>query len=202
MIRRGLASALAPARALTMALACASCSAPATCDMEQFPRDEQSLETEERSGSLRLSEAHEAQTLNFRATLGELPELWPNDDMVRGSLPFELGLRYESEPFGGDGRTEMPRLSVLIAKLGAGTPSWPATSNYPGSALQFGSRLFEDCAFGSTHCEAAFSVTIQRLDGAPYPPINVSWRTSAEAQVSVCHALATDARLTLELAEP
>jgi len=194
-------SELAPAFVSAFALACASCSAPATCDVEQFASGAPALETEGQSGSVRFSAVNESLTLRFRATLGNLPELWPNDSMVIAGLPFELSFRYEREPFGADGRTEMPRLSVAVAEPGGGG-FIVQTMSYPGpTPLRLGPSLFQDCAFGSRQCETRLSVTIQRLDGAPFPPIDVSWRASAQAQIHVCKALATDPELTLELAE-
>ena len=203
---RELASAFATASALAcasaFALACVSCSAPASCDVEQFASGVPALETEEQSGSVRFTTAKESLTLRFRASLSDLPELWPNDSMVISELPFELSFRYEREPFGADGETEMPRLSVAVPER-AGEGFTAQTTSYPGpTPLRLAPSLFKDCAFGSRHCQTSLTVIIQRMDGAPFPPIAVNWRASARAQVNACKALGTDPELTLELAEP
>ena len=208
MIRSELApafvSAFALAWASAFALACASCSAPATCDVEQFASGAPALETEGQSGSVRFSAVNESLTLRFRATLGNLPELWPNDSMVIAGLPFELSFRYEREPFGADGRTEMPRLSVAVAEPGGGGGGFIVqTMSYPGpTPLRLGPSLFQDCAFGSQTCQTVFPVRIERSAGAPFPPVRVSWRASVNARINVCSALASHTRATLEVETP
>ena len=211
MRRSGLASAsasIAPALALTIAsasmLACASCSAPATCDAQANSYEAQLVESEEQSGSLLLSEASVSQTLRFRATLRDLPELWSSFDTVQNSaLPLDLSVLYESEPFGGDGHTEMPRLSVTLSEPAFGNSTASTTSNYPGpTPVRFTPGLFGDCAFGSRTCQTTISVHINRLDGAPFPPVRVNFRATVSAHINVCSVLSTNTRATLEVEAP
>ena len=193
---------LAPlvARSALSALICAACSPSATCDAQQSAYDSPAIESDARSGTLHLGEANENQSLHFRATLSDLPELRSGDGLVAGGLPLELSLRYEHEPFGGDGRTEMPRLSVsFIGRDPIEATSTP-TSRYPGpQPFTFSPSLFEDCAIGARECETALTINVERLDGAPYPPVTVSWLAAVSARVPTCSVLTRDTRAALEI---
>jgi hypothetical protein len=204
MMRRPIACELASALALALALGCGSCSAPARCDAQQTASEAPLVESEKRTASLLLSGANESQTLHFRARLSDLPELWSGDQIVQGgALPFELNLRYESEPFAGDGHTEMPRLMVTFTGPAFNGSAAPATSKYPGpEPSRYSPSLFDDCAFGSRQCETALAVQIKRLEGAPFPPVRVDWHANASAQIVVCSELATGTRLSLEVETP
>ena len=214
-MRSGLALALA----LASALASSSCSAPASCNAQQGTADSPSVESEEIFGSLLLSAADDGQTLRFRATLSDLPELLTSDGarvgssvpdaavqggaVQSGALSLELGLRYENEPFGGDGRTEMPRLALTFSDDAGGSSTAPATSNYPGpTPSNFLPGLFEACVLGARHCETTLDVRIQRLDGAPFPPLRVSFGATAKARLSACSVLTRETHATLEVEAP
>jgi hypothetical protein len=120
-----------------------------------------------------------------------------------GALSLELGLRYENEPFGGDGRTEMPRLALTFSDDAGGSSTAPATSNYPGpTPSNFLPGLFEACVLGARHCETTLDVRIQRLDGAPFPPLRVSFGATAKARLSACSVLTRETRATLEVEAP
>ncbi|HYQ26858.1 MAG TPA: hypothetical protein VER04_06555 [Polyangiaceae bacterium] len=198
----GLAWALAPLPALTFGLACVSCSAPATCDAQALTQV--AVESEVLSGSFLLSEASKSQTLRFRASLLDVPELWTSFEAVEYStLPLELGVLYEREPFGGDGHTEMPPLLVSFGEPAAGGSGLQGTGSYPGPMPDhFSAGLFQDCAFGSQTCQTVFPVRIERSAGAPFPPVRVSWRASVNARINVCSALASHTRATLEVETP
>jgi len=158
---------------------------------------------------LLLSKANEQQTLHFRATLSGLaegassagPSAW-QAKLIEASMPLELSLQYESEPFGQDGHTEMPRLTLSSTKQGFEPLKAPPTDGYPAVPIQFGSELFQDCARGSSRCETALDALIERLDGAPFPPVSVTWRATAHAQLGVCTTLNNQARVELEAEAP
>jgi len=202
MMRRTLASAAA----LSMVLACASCSAPAKCNAQPDASQPRLVESDERADSLLLTDANESQVLLFRATLSGLPVLWPNEEAVQGAARLGLELRYESEPLGGDGHTEMPRLVLALGTRGTPTPTTPTqltTSKYPGpEPILLSAPVFEDCALGSSQCQTSFGVFIQRVDGVPFPPLRVSTRVTADANLNTCSALSNEARVTLEVETP
>ncbi len=189
--------------ALTLALASAACSPSATCDTQQT-YESPLLESEPLSGSFSLSAANEAQTLRFSATLSGLPELWSNSDRaVIGDLRLSLELRYDREPLGFDGRTEMPRLFVTDDAHAPSAGIEPNTSKFPGPApLVFGSALFVDCQRGARQCESRVALRVQRLDGAPFPPLTVTWSAGGSAQLAACRALTRESQLTLEVEAP
>jgi len=180
-------AALALVLAVAFALACAACGPSTTCDARNA-YDSPLLETQQRTGSTLLSEKHETQTLNFRATLSDLPEQWSKDGLVQmGALRLDLGLRYETEPIGGDGHTEMPRLALTFVEPTAADSSTITTSNYPGpTPLFYSPSLFDDCPSGAQDCESTRPVRAERLDGAPFPPVLVTWRASATVRVPSC----------------
>src|SRR6188768_3459620 len=192
-------SELALSCAIAWALSCAACSAPATCDAQPYGADERRLVSDERADELLLSEANESQTLHFRATLSGLPELWPSEGGVQGgALSLRLGMSYENEPFGGDGHTEMPQLAVTVSEPAGSASSPTSTPKYPGPLpSSVTAALFADCAFGARQCETLRDIRIRRIDGAPFPPVRVSWRATADATIGVCRALSPAPELTL-----
>jgi hypothetical protein len=189
-----------PVFALVFTLAGTACSAAATCDARQNAYDAPLIETEARTGSILLSEQNDSQTVNFRATLSDLPEQWSSDGLVQiGGLQLDLSLRYESEPIGGDGHTEMPRLALTFKEPAAIDSSTVTTSNYPGpTPFLYSPSLFEDCTPGARQCESTRPVRIERLDGAPFPPVRVSFRATANARIPTCEKTSS-ARATLDV---
>jgi len=189
---------LGPVCALACALICTACGTPATCDTRQNAYDAPLIETDEQTGSILLSEQNDSKTLNFKATLNDLPEQWSGEGLLQiGGLQLDLSLRFESEPSGGDGRTEMPRLALTFEEPAASDSSTVTTSNYPGpTPFLYSPSLFEDCRSGAQQCESTRPVRIERLDGAPFPPVRVSFRASANARIPSCDKTST-ARVTL-----
>lgn len=180
-------------------VACSNCSAPRACDESALFYDNEGtrLASAFSQGTLRLSDAGETAELRFRGSLAGLPELWPGDSAILfGSAELELSLTYESEPHGSDGRTEMPSVGVTFVPGGPRTSEPLQTPRFPdaqGSA--FSSSFFETCSddgagncclYGAPECSLSLRVILTRIDGAPFPPVAVEWRASAQANVSTC----------------
>jgi hypothetical protein len=157
-----------------------------------------SLSSTVTAGSRVLSQGGEAETVRFDATLRGLPELWQGDSAILGSLlRASVSLRYESAPFGADGRTEMPEVRVRLDPFaGAGiatdelTPRFPEAAGYDFAVQLFPTCLNEGdlgcCPFGSQECTAPTTVQFERVDGSPYPPIVVEYSIAADAHVTTC----------------
>jgi hypothetical protein len=91
---------------------------------------------------------------------------------------------------GGDGNTQMPRVRVSLDQQQS-----TVTSSFTSGIEGTDTRVFDDCnlldaayccAFGSEECHARIQVTIQRLDGAPFPPVQVKWSAGATATTDSC----------------
>jgi len=181
------------------------------------------LSSEPYEDSVLLSDAGEFTTTAFLATLSGLPELWPSESVVQGSgASLRLALAYESEPRGSDGLTEMPRVEVSVA-FGSDAPrAVLQTVTYPRAETSGGFPLFTPCSstvdstwldhratnssgaccpYGARECEAPFTVSLRRVDGAPFPPLVVEWGLSVSAQVDRCPG-ASDPELSFEGASP
>jgi hypothetical protein len=144
-------------------------------------------------GSGRLSDAGESLHLNFRATLSDLPELWDSNTLGTAEVHFTVALNYEAAPFGGDGKTEMPRFDVAFVPESSvwSSTTWPTHQN-PVRRIQ---RLFRPCLsvddeyccrFGVRECSLPVGVRVERMDGDPYPPVAVTWQIGAGASVKSC----------------
>jgi hypothetical protein len=126
-----------------------------------------------------------------------LPELWQAESAILdGALSLKLELAYEDEPIGGDGHTEMPRVRATFAINPSEYEDWAQTDPFPQNpAGLFGVSLFETCLFegdpfcceyGSRECELPVEIELERLDGAPFPPLVVDAAVRATASVSTC----------------
>jgi hypothetical protein len=202
-------------RGLLLALlaACSACSAHAECDARDDGYNGKVVASDALTGSVVLSQSGQTETFSFASTVSGLPELWPSNSAIsNGRFGIGLTLRYAIDPIGGDGATQMPRLSVAFNTpplLFEQTP--PATTQFPGpAASSFESRLFDTCLsaddghccpFGAQQCTEQVRVTITRLDGAPFPPLTVNWSAGADAQISSCPAENDKPSLVL-LSEP
>ncbi len=185
--------------ALLLLLACPACTAPAACEESADPYEKQgiALSSAASAGTALLRASGEVLELVFRGTLRGLPELWQGDSAVlTGNALLSLSLSYESEPFGSDGRTEMPRVEARFAPRDLGKTDIDRTPSYPtAEGSTFSSSLFETCdrdvgetccTYGEPDCSVRLGVTLERLDGAPFPPLVVDWSVKAQATVSTC----------------
>lgn len=170
------------------------CSAPVACEQDGVVEDSVRLSSEPFSGSTVLEDTGSVELLDFRAELEGLPELW-SDLVIVGSTSVSLRLAYQNEPTGSDGKTEMPRVRVSIQpnEMGAvpeETPSFPTAEGSSFSAQLFAicesGRETECCPYGAQACSLPVTVSMERLDGAPFPPIVVSWQVAARAVVATC----------------
>ncbi len=175
---------------LGLALASSACGSAPTCEDYAGKR----LVTPSTSGTATLSAAGESSTRRLRVTLRGLPELWDSASPLREALLTTSVLeRYaEGEP-GGDGLTQMPR---ILTSFGTEPPvDSSARPYYPGSApTLLGNALFDCsrdpegpcCKYGATECEVVRTLFVTRTEGQPFPPVTVSWETSASVVVGQC----------------
>jgi hypothetical protein len=158
-----------------------------------------------------LSDAGDNARISVRAELSGLPELWQSESAIAdGALSLRLGLGYEGDPVGGDGRTEMPRVRATFGLDPLKDPHWAQTEPFTSSpAGPFGLSIFETCLnqgdrycceYGARECSLLIEVELERLDGAPLPPLAVEASIEATASVSSC-PLGGAPTLTLEREE-
>jgi len=191
--------------AAAIAFAAAGCSAP-VCQESLAP----SLTSERLEDSLQATGAGEAKEWRLKATLRDLPKLWAASGAIQdGSLSILASVAYQSAPFGGDGATEMPNVRVTFDGHGPGGGQADQTSKFPGpAAARFTLRLFETCnldgqerccRFGETECSLPVTLRLERLQGAPFPPIVVDFSAEASASVSSCPIPGPSSQLSLEV---
>lgn len=143
-----------------------------------------------------LSAAGDALEIPFRITLNGLPETWKEWPILSAELGVQVTERYTTGEPGGDGLTEMPRIVSLFDDQ---TPEVPRSSPYtsfPGPNPQAqGAPIFSSCEFdpdgaccnwNTTSCSVAGTLFVMRIDGAPFPPVDVSIETSAHARLKLC----------------
>ena len=173
------------------ALVSSACSAPTACGADASTLHPTGVKSSPLSGSVLLSNAGESAIFGLDVTLAGLPTLWPAYSAIKDAgVGVSVKLAYTTPPLGGDGNTQMPRLRVRLDQQ-PGTTTSSFTSGFEGT----NSTVFENCgllgaehccAFGSKECQAHLQVTIQRLDGAPFPPVQATWTAGAGATISSC----------------
>jgi hypothetical protein len=194
-----------PGLAATLALVAAGCSAP-VCREQLAP----ALLSEQLEDSLRATSAGEEQEWRLRATLRDLPALWPAGGAIQdGRLSVSVSLAYQSDPVGGDGATEMPNVRVTFDGHAPVDGQTDQTSTFPGpTASLFTQTLFQTCNadgqercchFGETQCSLPVTLRLERLQGAPFPPIVVAFSAQASATVSSCPIPGPSSKLSLEV---
>lgn len=183
-----------------VALACASmvcgCSAPAACHEER--RSEQPNLEQRLSASEQLDETSAPIRRALELKLSNLPVLWQGSDNVfDGYVALNLTTEYVGEPQGNDGKTQMPQVTAQLSLDGAAQDVTASTSSFPfGSSESQRLRLFEGCddegsepgccPYGSRECAVPLSLSVERLDGAPFPAVNVGWTVQAAANATSC----------------
>jgi hypothetical protein len=190
------------------ALALEGCVAPELCPQGAYA---ESLESEALAGAAEFTNAGEADSVRLRATLRGLSELWPAEYRLGGALLVKLNVTYVDPVDTGGAATEMPRFSVALgtdaspSSRAETTPSFP-----PATGTALGLSLFQECwdgetldccEYGATECSASVLLEYERLDGAPFPPVELAWEATASANFGAC-PLSENAELLLEVEEP
>jgi len=179
--------------ALVTALA-AGCSAPPACH-----RDDVAFRAEAPPESAVLTARGQSLLRAFEATVDGLPELWSEDGAIpNAAVLVELSVRYEdSSPFAGT-NTEMPRVQLTLSPRDDGQAETTTTPNFPFTPTQsttLGARAFPDCfgqqqaaccPFGARSCATAVAMKLERLDGPPFPAVQLDWKVSLTATVDRC----------------
>ncbi|MEO6601244.1 MAG: hypothetical protein ABIQ16_15300 [Polyangiaceae bacterium] len=179
-----------------------ACSAPSACPAYSSSYDNLRYSSPV-TGTTELSRAGETNAFALKARFDHLPQLWPSNGAISAAqLSLGVSARYESDPQGGDGKTQMPRFSATVDGIPTGT-----TGSFPGPnsgvfSIEFRAECTTDsevdcCPFGATECERILRVVLTRIDGEPFPPVRLSWSAGASAQLSACPGSASDASLTL-----
>ncbi len=179
--------------------ACSACTAREACEDRADPYQPEgtTLSSSAFEGSALLGAAGERTELTFRGSLRGLPELWQGDSAIlSGAALLSLSLAYESPPFGGDGVTEMPRVEARFTPPDSSKVEADRTPAFPSAeGSDFSSSFFETCSgdsgvnccvYGARECSVLLGVTLERVDGTPFPPVVVDWNISASALVSTC----------------
>lgn len=196
------------------ALACgwlaSGCSAPAACTYDGWiasPNLGQRL-----SAAESFDQTSAPVTRALELTLSDLPELWQGSKNVFGSsVSLSITTEYAGEPKGNDGKTQMPRVAASLALAGTDRQAATTTPTFAfGAADSQELRLFENCAddsnepgccaWGSRECSVPLTLSVARLDGAPFPPIAVAWSVKATASATSC-PLEKEVQVQLTLSE-
>jgi hypothetical protein len=195
------------ARALWLLAAATACD-PQVCDDDDRTSDAALHSVAQ--GSARVSGAGEDLTLRFLATLSGLPELWSAETIREGSVELRVDLSYQSAPVGGDGTTEMPSFDIDFDPPDQDS-YWPrSTGPMPRNPYLTRRQLFEPCLvdddayccrFGDPECALPVTIRIERVQGAPFPPVVVDWQASVSTRVNSCPE-PNRAELTFEQEEP
>lgn len=189
---------------------CFGCVAPEVCaDRAGY----ESLPGSTLSGEQTFTEAGEAGSVFFRATLRGLSELWPAEHAVPSAgVSVTLRLAYADESETSGVATQMPRFGVNLGRAASPetsyahtTPAFPPSTGVQYHLPLFGECLEPDdlncCEYGSTECSLDVALRYQRQDGAPFPPVVLRWEASGSAMVDTC-PLAENAELVLEEQAP
>lgn len=179
--------------AATTAMLGSACSAREACNEDYIG---ETLTRGPSTGSAALDAAGSRSSARFRATLSGLPVLWQSTSALLWST-LELRLRQSYAEREAAGRVEMPRVSVaILAARGLALREPLETSLYPpAEGSVFTASLFDPCGFGggadcceygASECSIEWTVAFERLDGEPYPPMELSWELDIAAAVSNC----------------
>jgi hypothetical protein len=186
------------------------CSAPEACVDEGWTRAP-NLVAEPLTGVAHLDATKQTLQQALELRLTGLPELWQgSDNILGGSVTVSITTEYTTEPKGNDGKTEMPRVAATLSLEQSQQTVTASTSAFPsGSSDSSELRLFESCddedpgpgccAYGVRECSVPLGLAVDRLDGAPFPAVTVSWTAQAAANVTSCPLeQPTRVELTLE----
>jgi hypothetical protein len=183
------------------------CSAPAACTYDGW-RERPNLQ-QSASGTKDFDQTSSAETQALELKLTGLPELWQGSQNVFGStVALRITTEYVGEPKGNDGNTQMPRVTARLSLDGTKRTVTASTSSFAmGSAESVELRLFENCdeesnepgccAWGSRECVVPLTLSAERLDGAPFPPVRVAWSVEATASATACPLEKEQVQLTL-----
>jgi len=188
------------------------CSAPAACSEERWLATP-NLESKAVTGSLTLAPSDGAARRSFELVLSNLPELWQGSDNVfDGGVTFAISTEYPSDPIGNDGKTQMPRVAATLAVDDTELSQSVTSAEFPNGSVE-GPELplfFNGCdseghgpgccAYGMPECALSLSMSLKRLDAAPFPAVTVSWSAQAHANVTSC-PLSDHAQVEIALTE-
>lgn len=167
-------------------LAVAGCSPSEVCSRDESPT---SLESASFEGARVFANAGEREEIDLELTLDGLPELWsPEGAVESGRLSVTLAFAYDGVPV--DGTTEVPSIRISFEHAEGSGASTPYASGLRIDGSTFSTCASSEargcCEFGSASCTIRDRVTIERLQGTPYPPLDVSWELGASASINDC----------------
>ncbi len=179
------------------ALLVSACNAPEACETRTNGGFVPAVSATPSTSTTTLSGSGETLSTRWRARLSNLPTLWQDDtNIVGGSVSFNVTIAYQGTPRGGDGKTQMPRVSVQLglrdtdASVGASTSEFQDAGGVGESLDTFTTCQVENqqdcCKYGERECSIPLLFTLRRLDGSPFPMVDVTTTLSAEAEVSRC----------------
>lgn len=172
------------------------CNAPAACETQVNGGVTPNTSAEPLIITTTLTQSGETFSKRARARLGNLPELWQDDtNILGGSLSLSLVAVYQAAPQGDDGKTQMPRVSAELglgetqSSLDISTNEFQA-GNVSGNLDGFRTCHTDDeqdcCKYGARECSFPLRLSVRRLDGAPFPPVDVTVTLGADAEVTRC----------------
>ena len=201
-------------RAWALGLVCAAllvgCSAPAVCETPANDSSVPSLTATPLTSTTTFTRSSQTLPTRVRATLSNLPEVWQDDtNIFGGKATLTITIAYQGTPSGGDGKTQMPRVSASLGLVDTAASVDFGTSEFQAGAASGTLDIFatcqqddqqDCCKYGARECSIPLAVSLRRLDGEPFPPVDVAATVEASAAVSRC-PLDDHQRATLTLAK-
>lgn len=173
----------------------AGCSAPAACEVD-YNDFAPSVSAKPLPTTTTLKLDGEALTLHFHASVGNLPELWQDhSNITDGSITLGLAVAYQAPPLGSDGKTQMPRVSSHLSLGDLDDSIEVATSEFQSGSASAEMEAFKVCQsdgqrgcckYGERTCSLPLVLSVRRLDGEPFPPVDATVTLGASAAVTRC----------------
>jgi hypothetical protein len=173
------------------------CSAPTACKDERWA-DVPNVKAAPLDDSATLDDSQRPDLHALTLKVSNLPELWQGSrNLFVSYVTLDISTEYTGDIKGNDGKTQMPRVQATLSLDGSDQHVVAQTLSFAdGTVGSTQLHLFEGCAeqgtdpgccpWGSRECTVPLSLSIARLDGAPFPPVSVAWSAQAEANATSC----------------
>jgi hypothetical protein len=177
-----------PALAVVLLIEASGCSDPSGCG--GAASSYQPVESDQVHGSHTFSVQGEREIVPLSFTFSSLPERWPPGSPVRADqLMVRLAFAYDGVET--DGSFEMPGIAVSFGENWFGqsgpypqpfgvTLSGPFFQSCPGAEGE------ACCEVDSSACTVGGALVIERMEGSPFPPVDVTWNVWASAHITQC----------------
>ena len=162
------------------------------------------FESETLRDSLTLDDLQRAQ-VDLDVTAAGLPELWPAQGVLRGPfLRVLFALHYQDSVPGENVELPSVRVTALTDTVQGAEQTTPRFVSGPQFGLSvsvvecpFFGQEQTCCPFGSERCTDRVSLSFERLDGEPFPPLTIEWEAQAFTSTYDCPPSSSSLQWTL-----